>query len=47
MSGGWKASKPLFNLLKPNGFYTYHQVSTFKNSTWWALCVVCFVRISG
>ena len=34
------------NLLKPSGFFTYHQVLTFKNSTWCSLCVQCFVRIS-
>jgi hypothetical protein len=30
----------LINLLKPSGFFTYHQVLTFKNSTWRSLCVV-------
>ena len=35
-----------FNLLKPSGFFTYHQGLTFKNSTWCSLCVECFVRIS-
>jgi hypothetical protein len=35
-----------FNLLKSSGFFTYHQVLTFKNSTWYSLCVECFVRIS-
>jgi hypothetical protein len=34
------------NLLKPSSFFTYHQVLTFKNSTWRSLCVECFVRIS-
>ena len=39
------ASKGI-NLLNPSGFFTYHQGSTFKNSTWRSLCVECFVRIS-
>ena len=34
------------NLLKPSGFFTYHQVLTFKNSTWRSLCAECSVRIS-
>ena len=34
------------NLLKPSGFFTYHQGLTFKNSTWRSLRVECFVRIS-
>jgi hypothetical protein len=34
------------NLLKPSGFFTYHQGLTFKNSTWCSLCIECFVRIS-
>ena len=34
------------NLLKPSGFFTYHQGLRFKNSTWRSLCVECFVRIS-
>ena len=35
-----------FNLLKPSGYFTYHQGLTFKNSTWRSLCTECFVRIS-
>ena len=36
-----------FNLLKPSGFFRYHQLYlTFKNSTWSSLCVECFLRIS-
>ena len=35
-----------FNLLKPSGYFTYHQALTFKNSTCRSLCVECFVRIS-
>ena len=35
-----------FNLLKPSGFFTYHQGLTFKNSTRFSLYVECFVRIS-
>ena len=35
-----------FNLLKPSGFFPYHQGLKFKNSTWFSLCVECFVRIS-
>ena len=34
------------NLLKPRGYFTYHQGLTFKNPTWRSLCVECFVRIS-
>ena len=36
----------IISLLKPIGFFTYHQVLTFKNSKLCSLCVECFVRIS-
>ena len=35
-----------FNLLKPSGFFMYHQGLTFKNSMWCSLCIECFVWIS-
>ena len=41
----WFISHTL-NLLKPTGYFTYHQGLTFKNSTRFSLCVECFVRIS-
>jgi hypothetical protein len=31
-----------FNLLKPSGNFTYHQVLTLKNSTWCPHCVYVF-----
>ena len=47
--GGGKSKEKIsltFNLLKPSGFFTYHQGLIFKNSTWCSLCFECFVRIS-
>ena len=39
-------SGPVLSPFKPSGFFLYHQFFTFKNSTWYSLCVECFVQIS-
>jgi hypothetical protein len=42
----WRLSHDTDNLLKPSGFFVLPPGWKFKNSTWYSLCVECFVRTS-